>query len=74
MLHYWSVKTVFRMKNRDLVDLKWSYGVHTFRIEEGDVWSVLTKYEGHTTILSGLLSSKTVGKSGKSIVFPIIAL
>ena len=56
------------------MNLKWSYGVHTFRIEGGDVWSLLKKYEGHTTILSGLLSSKTVEKSGKSIVFPITAL
>ena len=72
--HYWPVEVVFLVKNRDLVDLKWSYGVHTFRIEGGDVWSLLTKYEGHTIILSGLLRSKTVKKSHKSMVFSFTAL
>ena len=37
-----------------------SYKVHTLGIDGVDVWSLLTKYEGHTTILNGDLWPETV--------------
>ena len=52
------------------MDLKWSYGVHTFRIDGGDVWSLLTKYEGRTINLSGLLIPEIVKKQENAVYFP----
>ena len=48
------------MKVHDFTDLKLSNKVHTLGIGGVDVWSLLTKYEGHATILNGVLWSETV--------------
>ena len=48
------------MKVNAFTALKLLYKVHTLGIDGVDVWSLLTKYEGQTTILNGVLCPETV--------------